>query len=212
GGLGVVGTGEVYGVARKQGVEQLGWVGFVAAAAFPLATYWVKDTADWEPVLYSGAVWLLVALVVAAARGPERRPLTALAVTTFGPLYASALLAFLVAIRHGPHVDAHPRGSVALAVMPLVITWVCDTCAMAAGTLVGGPHLAPVLSPRKTWAGAVGGIVGGLVAALGYGRVVLERVALRRCVVQLATVGAVVAVPAQVGGGAESRFKRRAGV
>src|SRR5207245_750982 len=80
-----------------------------------------------------GAAWLLVALVVAAARGPERHPLTALAVTSFGPLYASALLAFLVAILHGPHVDAHPRGSVALAVMPLVITWVCDTCAMAAG-------------------------------------------------------------------------------
>src|SRR5439155_832122 len=84
----------------------------------------------------------------------------------FGILYASALLAFTVAIRHGPHSDAHPRGSVALVLFPLVVTWVCDTCAMAAGTLVGGPKLAPVLSPRKTWAGAVGGIVGGLVAAL----------------------------------------------
>jgi len=210
--LGVLGTGEVYAFARKQGVEPLGWVGFVAAAAFPLATYWVKDSADWEPVLYGGAVWLLVALVVAAARGPERRPLTALAVTTFGPLYASALLAFLVAIRQGPHADAHPRGSVALAVMPLAITWVCDTCAMAAGTLIGGPRLAPVLSPRKTWAGAVGGAIGGLIAALAYGPLVLDRVALRLDVLQLVTVGLVVALAAQVGDVAESLLKREVGL
>jgi len=146
------------------------------------------------------------------ARGPARRPLSAVAVTVFGSLYASALLAFTIAIRHGPHADAHPRGSVALVLLPLIVTWVCDTSAMAAGTLIGGPKLAPVLSPRKTWAGAVGGLVGGLVAALVYGPLVLDRVALRLDVLQLATVGVVVTVTAQVGDVAESLFKREAGV
>ena len=210
--LGVLGTAEVYSFAKKQGIEPLEWVGFLAAAACPLATYWVKAAADWEPVVYAGAVWLLLGLLVAAARGPARHPLTALAVTLFGPLYASTLLSFIVAIRHGPHADAHPRGSVALVVMPLVITWVCDTCAMAVGTLVGGRKLAPVLSPRKTWAGAVGGVAGGLVAALVYGPLVLDRVALRLGVWQLVTVGLVVAVAAQVGDVAESLFKREVGV
>src|SRR5438128_1908370 len=210
--LGVLGTNEVYAFAKKQGVEPLEWVGFVAAAAFPFATYWAKDYADWEPVVYGGAAWLLVALVVAAARGPERHPLTALAVTSFGPLYASALLAFLVAIRHGPHVDAHPRGSVALAVMPLVITWVCDTCAMAAGALVGGPKLAPVLSPRKTWAGAIGGVVGGLLAALAYGPLVLGRVALRRELGQLGSGGVGVGGGASGGAGRGRAVQRGAGV
>jgi len=96
--------------------------------------------------------------------------------------------------------------------LPLIVTWVCDTSAMAAGTLIGGPKLAPLLSPRKTWAGAVGGLVGGLVAALVYGPLVLDRVALRLDVLQLATVGVVVAVTAQVGDVAESLFKREAGV
>ena len=210
--LGVLGTREVYDLARAQGIEPLEWVGFIGAALCPLATYWVKGYAEWEPVVYVGAVWLLVVLVVAAARGPDRRPLMAVAVTVFGGLYASALLSFVVAIRHGPHSDAHPRGSVALVVLPLVVTWVCDTCAMAAGTVVGGPKLAPVLSPRKTWAGAVGGVVGGLVAALAYGPLVLDRVALRLDVWQLAMVGLVVALAAQVGDVAESLFKREAGV
>src|SRR5690349_21732981 len=141
--LGVLGTREVYDLARAQDIEPLEWVGFIGAALCPLATYWVKGYAEWEPVVYVGAIWLLVVLVVAAARGPDRRPLTAVAVTLFGGMYASGLLSFIVAIRHGPHSDAHRLGSVALVVLPLVVTWVCDTCAMAAGTLVGGPKLAP---------------------------------------------------------------------
>src|SRR4029077_7757960 len=79
--LGVLGTREVYDLARAQGIEPLEWVGFIGAALCPLATYWVKGYAEWEPVVYGAAVWLLVVLVVAAARGPDRRPLTAVAVT-----------------------------------------------------------------------------------------------------------------------------------
>lgn len=210
--LGVLGTREVYDLARKQGIEPFEWIGFVAAAMCPLAIYWVKGYADWEPVLYVGAIWLITAHVVATARGPEHRPLTTLAVTVFGPLYASALLSFIIAIRHGPHGDAHPRGSVALAALPLVITWVCDTCAMAGGALIGGPKLAPVLSPKKTWAGAVAGMVGGALAAIAYGPLVLQRVALGLPLWQLAVVGLIIAFAAQVGDVAESLFKREVGV
>ena len=206
--LGVLGARELYDFARRQGIEPIADLGLPAAAAAPLATYWVKGYADWEPVLYAGALWLVAVMIVAMARGPERRPLSAVAVTVFACLYASALLAFIVGIRHGPHSDAHPRGSAALVLLPLVVTWVCDTCAMAAGTLVGGPKLAPVLSPRKTWAGAVGGTVGGLVVALVYGSLVLDRFGLRLGVGQLVTVGLVVAVTAQLGDVAESLLKR----
>src|SRR5439155_1054707 len=67
--LGVLGTNEVYAFAKKQGLEPLEWVGFVAAAAFPFATYWAKDYADWEPVALGVGLWELVAvgLVVAVA-------------------------------------------------------------------------------------------------------------------------------------------------
>jgi phosphatidate cytidylyltransferase len=209
----VLGTREIYDLARRRGVEPLDGLGLFAAVTIPFATYWVKDFAEWEPVLYGAALWLLVVLVAAVrARGPERRPLEAVAVTVFGALYASALLAFIVAIRHGPHSDAHPRGSVALVALPLIVTWVGDTCAMAAGTLVGGPKLAPILSPRKTWAGAIGGAVGAVVTALVYGPLVLARVALGLSVWQLALTGLVLAVAAQVGDVAESLFKREAGV
>src|SRR2546422_6399874 len=162
--LGVLGTRELYDVARRQGVEPLGGLGYAAAAVIPFATVWAKGSPErWaEPAIFVGALWLLAVLTTATfARGPERRPLAAVAVTVFGALYASALLAFTVAIRHGDHSEAHPVGSTALLWLPLVLTWICDTCAMAAGTWLGGARLAPLLSPRKTWAGAIGGRWGG---------------------------------------------------
>jgi len=210
--LGMLGTREIYGFARKQGIEPLETLGLGAAAAGPFLMLWAEDYATWEPVAYAGSLWILAVLLAAMARGPERRPLTAVAVTIFGALYASALLAFILAIRHGPHSDAHPRASAALVILPLVVTWVCDTCAMAAGMLVGGPKLVPALSPRKTWAGAVGGAAGAVVAALVYGPLILDRVALRLGALQLAAVGVIVALSAQVGDMAESLFKREIGV
>ena len=215
GGLGVLGAREVYDMARRQGIAPLDGLGYVAAAACPFAAVWAtQSTLHWaEPVLLLGALWLLALLVGAMlVRGPGGRPLTAVAVTVFGCLYASALLAFAVPIRHGAHSDAHPLASTALVVLPLVVTWTCDTCAMAVGTLLGGPKLAPVLSPRKTWAGAVAGVVGAVVAALVYGPLVLDRVALRLGPVKLLAVALLVAVAAQVGDVAESLLKREAGL
>src|SRR6266852_1503619 len=168
--LGILGTREVYDLARRQGIEALPLAGYGAAAAIPLAAFWAQGSPrPWaEPALYAGAVWLMVVLVTAMARGPGARPLSAVAVTIFGALYASGLLSFLIAIRHGKGGAGGNDGAAAawpatwLVLLPLGLTWIGDTCAMAAGTLLGGPKLAPVLSPKKTWAGAIGGIIGGL--------------------------------------------------
>lgn len=48
-------------------------------------------------------------------------------------------------------------------------SWVCDTCAYFAGSLLGRHKMAPVLSPKKTIEGAVGGVLGSILVALIYG-------------------------------------------
>ncbi len=213
--LGGLGAREVYDLARRQGIAPLREIGYVGAAALPFAALWNRGT---EPhsalaVPLITALWMLSVLVLAMIRrGPAGRPLTAVAVTIFGCFYASGLLAFLVSIRHGIHSDAHPLASTALATFPLVVTWICDTCAMAAGHWWGGPKLAPVLSPNKTWAGAIGGTLGALLTAWAYGPLVLARVAVPLNPVQLLTLGLIVAVAAQTGDVAESLFKREAGL
>ncbi len=46
------------------------------------------------------------------------------------------------------------------------VVWSADTFAYFSGRLIGGPKLAPGISPKKTWAGFVGGLVGSVVAGL----------------------------------------------
>ena len=206
--LGVLGAREIYDIGRRQGIEALERTGWLAAAAIPLLAYWAK-----APVFYLGALWLMAALVIAMARrGPTGRPLTSVSITMFGWVYASGMLAFLIAIRHGGAAAVRPVAYIFLTLFPLVITWISDTAAMVVGTTVGGPRLAPVLSPRKTHAGAVGGALGGVIAALALGKFVLNRQGWSFSAGQLLLFGLVVSIVGQIGDIAESLFKREAGL
>src|SRR5256884_6538516 len=169
--LGVLGAHEVYAFGRRQGFEPLERTGWLAAAAIPLLAFWAKG-----PTFYLGALWVMVALIIVMARrGPTGRPLASVSITLFGCIYASGMLAFLIAIRHGSAAVSRPAAYVFLTLFPLVITWICDTAAMAVGTAVGGPKLAPVLSPKKTHAGAVGGTPRGALTAPAPCQVLLHR-------------------------------------
>ena len=52
-----------------------------------------------------------------------------------------------------------PRDGAWLVVGLFIAVWATDTGALIAGNLLGGPKLAPVLSPNKTWAGFFGGVI-----------------------------------------------------
>jgi len=89
----------------------------------------------------------------------------------------------------------------------LVLVWSVDTGAYLAGRSIGGPKLAPSISPKKTWAGFAGGLLAAaLVGALGARWLGLQGWWL------LAAIGAGLAVIEQAGDLAESAFKRRFGV
>jgi phosphatidate cytidylyltransferase len=62
-----------------------------------------------------------------------------------------------------------PSFGVAAIVLVMLMVWAADTLAYFAGRIIGGPKLAPRISPKKTWAGMSGAMVGSAVAALGVG-------------------------------------------
>jgi phosphatidate cytidylyltransferase len=118
----------------------------------------------------------------------------------WGGLYAGAPAVALVWLRQDPNLG----GTVVLWLF--LVVWATDIGAYAAGRMIGGPLLLPAVSPKKTWAG----LVGGMVSAAAVGVLVCQSGNLPGDT-QVAIVSAVAAVVAQAGDLFESWVKRRWG-
>lgn len=94
---------------------------------------------------------------------------------------------------------------IVFTVWALALVWACDIGAYAAGRMVGGPKIAPAISPNKTWAGLVGGMAAAsLFAAFMHFDYGLP--------LRLTLATPLLAVLAQAGDFYESWLKRQAGV
>lgn len=131
-----------------------------------------------------------------------------LAGTVFGAVYPSALLAFLADLRlaRGPEVGDVEAFWLALATLLLI--WATDTFAYFVGRAFGRHPLAPKVSPKKTWEGAVGGVLGALGVAVVLKYTALAFLAWPHVLVLAFCCGVV----SQLGDLAESRLKRAVGV
>lgn len=136
------------------------WAGLLAASdqdgkilggmtVLLLAFGWAQGAAD--------AVALLAVLVFAAAAFSfaTARRLTPLS----GGLLYVALPLLIAQLFREDMLGVFVIGYILLTV------WAVDIFAMFSGKIIGGPKLAPVLSPKKTWAGLFGAIVGAMLAA-----------------------------------------------
>jgi phosphatidate cytidylyltransferase len=117
-----------------------------------------------------------------------------------GLLYAAAALVASVLVRQDS-----ANGFLAL-MFALLIVWVTDIGGYFAGRGIGGPKLWPRVSPKKTWAGAIGGFGGSLIVAAGFAAFDLGKAG------PLLLLAAVLSVASQLGDLFESAVKRRFGV
>lgn len=214
--FGVLGSTEVFrlAVARGSGRPLVLW-GYTGAVLTPVLAYGALHRPDLVSPHVIGFVavgWFIVTMATAVVRRPPgAAPLSALAVTVFAVVYTAVLPAFLLVLRHGDPVRAAGPAT-AVVFLPFVVTWVCDSAAMGAGAAIGGPKFAPVISPNKTWAGTIAGIIAAVIIAPIYGWLVLTPSGVVISVAGLVFLGFVLSIVGQIGDLAESLLKREAGV
>lgn len=215
--IGTLGTRELFDLAARRGIQPARAFGYVSAAALAPTTYAVLVAPDVRALMVPAwpflfALWMIALLTWAlATRSPTERPLEAVSVTALSVAYTSALPAFLIVIRHTQFAE-RSWPAAWLVFFPLVVTWVCDTAAMFGGRIIGGPKLAPTISPGKTRSGALAGVFGGILVAPIFGAAVFPRVGIEIPLWQLLLIAGVLSVMGQVGDLVESLFKREAGV
>ena len=192
------------------------WVGLVTVAAIGLYIEWLAVIGMRKPrlvllgvLILLGAGWIdlghineiyvsaLVALGVLAVAivSSERRIWSAVGIS-----YALAASIASSAVR------LDPVSGFAALMLVLLVVWVTDIGGYFAGRLIGGPKLWPQVSPKKTWAGALGGFVASLGVAGGFAAFNFGKI------VPMLVLGAVLSVASQLGDLFESAVKRKFGV
>lgn len=133
----------------------------------------------------------------------------------FGALIVPYLMLSLVRIFQ---MDFLPIGDTDLQIgqfivlLPLLAAWGADTCALFAGMFFGKHKLAPVVSPKKTVEGAVGGVVGGAVLVLLAALLMNTFLDLDMPIWAALVLGGVGAVLGEIGDLSFSIIKRQTGI
>jgi phosphatidate cytidylyltransferase len=219
--MGALGADECFRLAARKGVQPVRWVGLPLAASFGLVAAHAHDPTTFAAIALAvlGAAVLVALLVVTFHRGADGAPLASAGITLFGAMYAGLSLAVVpllhaVPLRMGwAGAAPSPWAGVAVVALPLASTWIGDATAFFAGTAWGRRRLAPAISPKKSWEGAVAGVLGASAGAVAWYAVVRGIIpAAPVSILSAAVVGAVLGAAAIFGDLAESVLKREAGV
>jgi phosphatidate cytidylyltransferase len=149
---------EFYQLMRASGYKPFDKFGMVFGGLITLAP-WLQVQLGWPSALFLPLAVIVFAIRLLRERTPETR-VESLASTLFGLVYVAVMLQYLVAIIT-PHAgDAvSPDGRLLLCLWLVAVTKFCDTGALLTGMAIGRHKMSPQISPKKTWEGAVGGVI-----------------------------------------------------
>lgn len=146
----LIGMRELY---RAAGVTEGKWnllecAGYAGAVLYYLSLLLTEEEIHLSAVLV-GLVLIMCVYVFTYPRYQAEQVMAAF----FGIAYVAVMLSFLYQTRQ-------LEGGAFLVWLIMLCSWGCDTCAYCVGVLFGKHKMVPVLSPKKSIEGAVGGVVG----------------------------------------------------
>ena len=146
----LIGMRELYKVMKvsDEHVTVLELVGYLGAVL-----YYIAMKADFGNYGTMAIIISMILILFVYVFGYPKYHAEQVMAAFFGVVYVAVMLSFIYLTR------SLPDGKF-LVWLIFLCSWGCDTCAYCVGMLIGKHKMAPVLSPKKSIEGAVGGVAG----------------------------------------------------
>lgn len=195
------------------------WVGYIFTAVYYLnllfrgnvffsmpekvTSYYIWKGVSFEMLI----VIMIIALIFFYVLSYPKYDVKQITELFFGPVYVSVMLSYIYQTR------MYSDGKY-LVWLIFLTAWGCDTCAYCAGRLFGKHHMSPVLSPKKTVEGAIGGVAGAFLLNLIYMMIFKSRLTSMGTteIVILSILSMIGALISMIGDLAASAIKRNVGI
>ena len=156
--------------------------------------------------LYALLILVVLILTIVELFRNKGSAIINLGATLIGILYISLFASALVSIREFYSIEYVRGGLVMLSI--LFSIWICDSAAFFGGTAFGKHKMFPRVSPKKSWEGAVFGLLFAVVVMISSKALFLDFISWEDALL----IGLIVGIVGQLGDLVESLFKRDAGV
>ena len=194
----LIGMRELYKAMKVQDEKAnlLVYAGYAGAAI-----YYVAVLLDFERygtlAIIFGLVLIMFVYVFTYPEFEAKQVMPAM----FGIVYVAVMLSFIYLTRALPGGKFHVW-------LIFLCSWGCDTCAYCVGMLIGKHKMAPILSPKKSVEGGIGGILGAALIGVLYGLAINYWGNAGADVLSYAIIGAAGGAISQIGDLAASAIKR----
>jgi len=195
--ISIIGVRELYRVFKIENTL-LGYVGY----GFTLIWYLLLnfDLGNLSQMLLIAMIMVIMCVFVFTYPKYETEQIMA---SIFGVIYVAMMLSFIYQVRM-------LNNGIYYVWIIFIGSWISDTAAYCVGMLIGKHKLSPVVSPKKSIEGSIGGIVGSALVGAIYAFIIKDNLTMSfNPVIVIAIVSAASSVISQIGDLAASAIKRK---
>lgn len=194
--ISVIGAEELY---RAMDVHKNGFGLLETAACLGILLYYGAAALDFGRYGMMAVILALILILFVYVFTYPKYDARQIAAAFLGIVYVAVMLSYI-------YLTRNLENGHFIVWLIFLCSWGCDTCAYCVGMLIGKHKMAPVLSPKKSVEGAVGGVIG--AAFLG----VVYAAATKGPMAEYAVICAAGALISMVGDLAASAVKRNQGI